>query len=96
MSTEMTVEYFLNYVKDTKSKNTYKEYKNGIKKFYEWYGKSSNEVLEARKQDWVSGNLVQKKRFVRELEKFHKWLLQPVHTIKGKQRARNRSMLVSA
>ena len=83
-TTEMTVEYFLNYVKDTKSENTYKEYKKGIEKFCEWYGKTPNEVLEVRRQDWTSGDLVQKKRFVRELEKFHKWLLQPIHTIKGK------------
>ncbi|RLI43919.1 hypothetical protein DRO69_08545, partial [Candidatus Bathyarchaeota archaeon] len=84
MSTEMTVEYFLNYVKNTKSKNTYKEYKNGIKKFCEWFGKTPNEVLKMRKEDWVSGDLHRKKRFVRELEKFHKWLLEPNHTIRGK------------
>jgi len=80
----MTVEYFLDYVKESKSKSTYKEYKGGIEKFSEWFGKTPNEILELRRQDWVSGDLVRKKRFIRELEKFHKWLLQPIHTIKNK------------
>lgn len=69
-TTKMTVEYFLNYVKDTKSQNTYKEYKNGIDKFSEWFGKTPDEILEMRRQDWTSGDLVRKKRFMRELEKF--------------------------
>ena len=83
-TTKYDVEFFLNDVKDSKSINTYREYKKGIEKFCEWYGKTPDEVLEERRQDWQSGDLVQKKRFVRELEKFHKWLLEPVHEIKGK------------
>jgi len=84
MTTQMTVEYFLNYVKNSKSNNTYREYKRGIEAFCEWYDKTANEVLEERRQDWISGDLVRKKRFTRELEKFHKWLTEPVHTIRGK------------
>lgn len=71
----MTSEDFLDYVKDTKSKNTYKEYKRGIEKFSEWYGKTPNEILKERVSDWTSGNLFKKKRFSREIEKFHKWLI---------------------
>lgn len=52
----MTVEDFLTYVEETKSKHTLKEYRIGIKKFSEFFGKTPNEILELRKQDWVSGN----------------------------------------
>jgi len=72
----MTVKDFLDYVKETKSKNTFKEYKRGIAKFCEWYGKTGDEVLEERRQDWVSGDLFRKKRFAREIEKFHKALIE--------------------
>jgi len=83
-TTKYNVEYFLKYVKETKSVNTYREYEKGIVKFCEWYGKTPDEVLEERRQDWKSDDLMQKNRFVRELEKFHSWLLEPVHEIKGK------------
>ena len=82
--TEMTVEAFLEYVKEARSKNTHKSYKYGIEKFVEYFGKPANEILELRKQDWVSGDLHQKKRFTREIEKYHSWLLKPIHTIHGK------------
>jgi hypothetical protein len=72
----MKVEDFLNYVKESKSKGTYKEYKHGIEKFAEWFGKSPEEILELRIQDWASTDLHQKKRFVREIEKFHKNLIE--------------------
>jgi len=77
----MKVEDFLNYVKETKSKNTWKEYKHGIEKFAEWFGKSPNEIMELRTQDWASTDLHQKKRFVREIEKFHKSLIEKGYTI---------------
>jgi integrase len=77
----MKVEDFLNYVKETKSKNTWKEYRHGIEKFAEWFGKSPNEIMELRTQDWVSTDLHQKKRFVREIEKFHKSLIEKGYTI---------------
>jgi len=73
---KMTVQDFLDYVKKSKSKNTFKEYKRGIAKFCEWYGKSADEVLEERRQDWASGDLFRKKRFAREIEKFHKALIE--------------------
>jgi site-specific recombinase XerD len=74
MTTQMTVEGFLDYIKETKSKNTLKGYRYGIQLFSQYFGKSPNEILELRKQDWISDDLHQKKRFVREIEKFHKWL----------------------
>ncbi|MCJ7632516.1 site-specific integrase [Candidatus Bathyarchaeota archaeon] len=77
----MKVEDFLNYVKETKSKNTWKEYRHGIEKFAEWFGKSPNEIMELRTQDWASTDLHQKKRFVREIEKFHKNLIEKEYTI---------------
>lgn len=68
---------FLDYVKESKSKGTFKEYKSGLAKFVEWYGKSLDEILAERKQDLASEDATQRKRFVREIEKFHKWLLTP-------------------
>ena len=84
LAMSMTVEDFLTYVEETKSKHTYKEYKIGLEKFSKFFGKSRNEILEMRKQDWISGDLHRKKRFTREIEKFHSWLKKPIHTIKGK------------
>ena len=81
---KMTVEDFLNYILEAKSKSTYKQYKSGITLFSKWFKKTPNEILELRRQDWISGELFQKKHFMREIEKFHKWLLQPIHTIKEK------------
>jgi len=77
----MKVEDFLNYLKESKSKATYKEYKHGIEKFAEWFGKTPNEIMELRTQGWASTDLHQKKRFVREIEKFHKSLLEKGYSI---------------
>jgi integrase len=76
-----TVEEFLKHLRETKSKNTYLAYDQAIRKFSEFYGKTPNEILEERKRDWVSGDLHQKKRFAREIERFHKWLLEKGYTI---------------
>lgn len=73
---KMNVQDYLDYVKNSKSKNTFKEYKGGIAKFCKWYGKTANQVLEERRQDWISGDLFRKKRFSREIEKFHKALIE--------------------
>jgi site-specific recombinase XerD len=77
----MKVEDFLNYLKESKSKATYKEYKHGIEKFAEWFQKTPNEIMELRTQDWASTDLHQKKRFVREIEKFHKSLIERGYSI---------------
>jgi len=62
--------------------NTKKEYRYGIKKFHEWYGKSAEEILELRKEDLTQRageNLIEYKnrasRFAKEIEKFHSYLL---------------------
>jgi len=75
MTTKPRVEDFLQYIKETRSKSTFKEYKSGINKFAEWFNKTPNEVLALRVQDWKSDDLHQKRRFNRELERFHKWLI---------------------
>jgi integrase len=67
--------------------NTRKGYRVGIKKFYEWFGKSPREILEARKDDLTqrSGeDLIEYRnraaRFEREIEKFHGYLLNQGYT----------------
>ncbi len=72
---------FLDYVKDSKSKETLKEYKSGLSKFVEWYGKTLDEVLAERKADLASDDATQRKRFVREIEKFHKALIDKGFTV---------------
>ena len=53
----MKVEDFLDYLKESKSKATLKEYKHGIEKFAEWFQKTPNEIMELRTQDWTSTDL---------------------------------------
>lgn len=77
----MTVDDFLQYIKESRSKSTYKEYKAGINKFSEYFKKSPDQILEMRRQDWISDDLHQKRRFGREIEKFHKWLLNQGYAI---------------
>jgi integrase len=81
MTTNMAVEDFYAYIKQSKSRSTFKEYKAGIDKFSEWFKKTPDEILEMRRQDWVSGDLHQKRRFGFELEKFHKWLLDGKYSV---------------
>lgn len=84
MTSKMTVEEFLSYVEEAKSKNTHKSYVYGIEKFVEYFGKDANTILAMRHEDVVSGEPIKKKRFLREIEKYHAWLLKPIHTIRGK------------
>ena len=81
MITKMTLKEFLDYVKEAKSKNTWKEYKLGINKFVEWFGKDADEILALRHKDVVSGDPIKKKRFLREIEKFHANLLKQGYAI---------------
>jgi len=78
---KLTVEYFLAEIKARKTKSTYKEYKSGIEKFSEWYHKSANEILEERRKDVMSGDFAQNTHFSRELEKFHKYLIEKSYSI---------------
>lgn len=77
----MTLKEFLDYVKEAKSKNTWKEYKHGINKFVEWFGKDADAILVLRHEDVVSGEPRRKKRFLREIEKFHANLLKEGYAI---------------
>lgn len=74
-------EEFLKYYKEAKSKATYKSYKRGLALFEEFYGKSTDEAFEERRQDVASGDFQRNKRFSRELEKFHKWMLKEGYSI---------------
>jgi integrase len=82
---ELSVQEFLDSVSNP---NTKKEYRHGIKKFCEWYGKSAEEILELRKDDLTQRheeNLVEYRnraaRFEKEIEKFHSYLLGQGFTI---------------
>lgn len=77
----MKAEEFLAYVKESRSKPTHKEYKTGLNKFVEWYGKNLDEILAERKADLTSEDATQRKRFVREIEKFHMALINKGFTI---------------
>ena len=81
IETTMSVKDFLDYTSQSKSKATLRLYKRGLTLFSEWYGKSLEEILEERRQDWISSNLMQKKRFTREVEKFHKWMVDKGYSI---------------
>ncbi|MEE8569734.1 MAG: hypothetical protein V3S97_01895, partial [Candidatus Bathyarchaeia archaeon] len=67
--------------------NTRKGYRIGIKKFYEWFGKSPREILEARKDDLTQRpgeDFIEYRnraaRFEKEIEKFHGNLLKQGYT----------------
>jgi len=81
MTAQITLEAFLQYMQESRSKNTLIQYQHGIEAFVKWFGKSANEILELRKQDFASEDIHQKKRFAREIEKFHKHLIETGYTI---------------
>jgi len=77
---ELSVQTFLDSVTNP---NTKKEYRHGIKKFCEWFGKNAEETLEIRKDDLTQRtqeNLIEYRnraaRFEKEIEKFHGYLLK--------------------
>jgi len=81
---ELSVKEFLDSVVNP---NTRKGYRVGIKKFYEWFGNSPREILEARKDDLTQRpgeNLIEYRnraaRFEKEIEKFHGYLLKQGYT----------------
>jgi integrase len=76
---KLSAQEFLDTVQNP---NTKKEYRYGIKKFCEYYGKSAEEVLDQRKDDLTQKageNLIEYKnrasRFAKEIEKFHSYLI---------------------
>jgi integrase len=66
---------FLDYIRETKSKNTLKSYRVSLSLFEEFYGKSCDEALKERREDVASGDFQRSMRFSRIIEKFHRWLL---------------------
>jgi len=81
----LSVQEFLDSVSNP---NTKKEYRHGIKKFCEWYGKNAEEILQLRKNDvtQIAGEgLIEYRnraaRFEKEIEKFHSYLLTQNYTI---------------
>jgi integrase len=78
VSSEITLKAkeFLDYIRKSKSESTLKIYKRGLDLFSEYYGKSLDEILKERREDMQSGGLKQRKKFAREIEIFHKWLLE--------------------
>lgn len=72
---------FLDYYRDARRKGTYKSYKRGLSLFEEYYGKSTDIALKERREDVASGDFTRNQRFVREVEKFHAWLLEKGYSI---------------
>jgi len=77
---ELSVKEYLDSVVNPSTK---KEYRLGIRKFCEWFGKSPEEVLEMRKDDLTQRqgeNLIDYRnrdaRFEKEIERFHSYLLE--------------------
>ena len=81
---KLSLQEFLDSVQNP---NTKKGYRYGIKKFCEWFGKNTEEILEMRKDDLTQRageNLIEFKnrasRFAKEIEKFHSYLLSQGYT----------------
>lgn len=55
---------------------TRKEYRNGLQRFSQWFNKTSDEILQMRREDLKSEETFKRKRFEREIEKFHAYLKQ--------------------
>lgn len=70
---------FLDYVKKAKSKNTFKEYRHGLKKFSGWYGKDLDTILTERRKDLESKDAV--RRFEHKLEEFHRSLMEEGYAV---------------
>lgn len=70
----MNLQDFLDYIRQAKSRGTYKNYRQSIEKFSKWYGKDANTILKERFEDLKSSDMNTRKRFNREIEKFHRQL----------------------
>jgi len=77
----MKAQQFLDYLEKAKSKNTLKEYRNGLKKFSEWYGKDLDTILEERRKDLESKDPVRRRRFEHKLEEFHRSLMKKGYAV---------------
>ena len=79
-------EKFLQYILESKSKSTFKQYKMSINLFTTYYNETHetnltpNDFIEMRKQDFLSEDVDQQRRFHREIERFHKWMMNGTAT----------------
>lgn len=71
------------YLESVANPNTRKEYRIGINKFCEWFGKPAEQILEMRKDDLtqrLEENIIEFRnraaRFEKEIEKFHSHLME--------------------
>ena len=72
-------EEFLNYIKESRSKGTYKSYKQGLKNFEKWLSernKTVDDILEMHRQNVNSGDPRKIRRMSQIIEMFHKWLME--------------------
>ena len=81
----MSVKEFLDSISNN---HTRKEYRYGIKRFYDWFAKTPEEILKMRKDDLTPKSdedfIEQKhraKRFEREIEKFHTYFIEQGYSI---------------
>jgi integrase len=77
----MKAQEFFDYLMKAKSKNTFKEYRNGLKKFSEWYGRDLDTILEERREDLESKDPVRRRRFEHKLEEFHRSLMKKGYAV---------------
>jgi integrase len=78
---KLSAQEFLTYIKEARRIATYKEYKRGLELFVEFYGKPLNVVLQERAEDVATGDINRNRRFSREIEKFHKWMIDKGYSI---------------
>ena len=81
----LSVKEFLDSISN---RHTKKEYRYGVKKFCDWFKKTPEEILEMRKDDLTprpNENIIEAKhrakRFEREIEKFHTYLIEQKYSI---------------
>ena len=81
----LSVSEFLDSVSN---RHTRKEYNYGIKKFCDWFARTPEEILEMRKNDLTpkpDENIIEAKhrakRFEKEIEKFHTYLIEQGYAI---------------
>jgi integrase len=82
---DMSVQEFMDSLSNPRTR---KNYRFGLRKFVEWYGKSADQILMRRKEDLTQRageNLIDYKnravRFQKEIEKFHSHLLEQGYSI---------------
>jgi hypothetical protein len=79
-TTMSKTEKFLQDILQSKSKSTFKQYRMSINLFVTYFNEThgtnltSDDLIAMRKQDFLSEDVDQQRRFFREMEKFYKWM----------------------